>query len=253
MEAIMISIKPEAVKAIASGRKRAGLMKKRPQFLALPFKIYIYEMRGELKNAENIGYTEYRHDGRGKVVGECICNSFRTSDDPVVLDHMNVIGMTSREYSDYFGGKIGHVFYFSDVKMYEQPLPLESFGKTAPPQSWCHVKELKESEKEDRSMEAIKTSENMEFDVIYADGTRRHVSEGVLFEIKDDSLIFHNGTNRATALFSVAEAAAEVVGAMGLPESMRAQIMYKIHNRIFAHKDAAPDMKKNAGGQNNGI
>lgn len=28
-------------------------------------------------------------------------------------------------------------------------------------------------------MEKIKTSANVEFDVIYADGTRRHVTEGV--------------------------------------------------------------------------
>ena len=102
-------------------------------------------------------------------------------------------------------------------------------------------------------MEAIKTSKNVEFDVIYADGTRHHVREGVLFEIKDNELTFHNGTDRATALFGVAEAAAEVVGAMELPESMRAHIIYNIHKRIFGRKNAAPDMKINAGGQNNGI
>lgn len=102
-------------------------------------------------------------------------------------------------------------------------------------------------------MESIKTSENVEFDVIYGDGTRHHVSEGVLFEIKGNELVFHNGTDRATALFRVAEAAAEVVGAMGLPESTRAHIIYNIHKRIFGRKNAAADMEINAGGENNGI
>ena len=102
--------------------------------------------------------------------------------------------------------------------------------------------ELKEA-----SMEEIKTSENVQFDVIYADGTRRHVSEGVLFEIKDNKLIFHNGTDSVPALVGVAEAAAEVVGALRLTEAERALLIYKIHNRIFYRKDADPDMKKQEG------
>lgn len=92
-------------------------------------------------------------------------------------------------------------------------------------------------------MEAIKTSENVEFDVIYADGTRHHVSEGVLFEVKDNKLTFHNGTDRAAALIAVAEAAAEVVGAMELKESEKALIMYNIHMRIFGRNNASTDME----------
>lgn len=102
-------------------------------------------------------------------------------------------------------------------------------------------------------MEAIKTSENVEFDVIYADGTRHHVSEGVLFEVKGDKLTFHNGTDRAAVIIAVAEAAAEVVGALGLNEAERALLIYNIHKRIFGRKDAAADFKINAGGPNNAI
>lgn len=102
-------------------------------------------------------------------------------------------------------------------------------------------------------MEAIKTSENVEFDVIYADGARHHVSEGVLFEVKDDKLTFHNGTDRAAVIIGVSEAAAEVVGALGLNEAERALLIYNIHKRIFGRKDAAADFKINAGGQKNGI
>lgn len=92
-------------------------------------------------------------------------------------------------------------------------------------------------------MEAIKTSENVEFDVIYADGTRHHVSEGVLFEVKDNKLTFHNGTDRAAALIAVSEAAAEVVGAMELKESEKALIIYNIHKRIFGRNNASADME----------
>ena len=91
-------------------------------------------------------------------------------------------------------------------------------------------------------MEAIKTSKNVEFDVIYADGTRHHVNEGVLFEVEGEKITFHNGTDRAAVLIAAAEAAAEVVGGMLLPEDMRAMIIYNIHKRIYGRKDAASDM-----------
>ena len=91
-------------------------------------------------------------------------------------------------------------------------------------------------------MEAIKTSTNVEFDVIYADGTRHHVTEGVLFEVKDNKLTFHNGTDRAAVMIAVAEAAAEVIGAMGLNKEEISLIIYNIHNRIFGRKNEAADM-----------
>ena len=97
-------------------------------------------------------------------------------------------------------------------------------------------------------MEAIKTSQNVEFDVIYADGTRRNVSEGVLFEVKDEKLVFHNGTDRPEALIGVAEAAAEVVGAMALSEAERALIIYNIHKRIMGRNNMAADLSVFKGG-----
>lgn len=68
-------------------------------------------------------------------------------------------------------------------------------------------------------MEPIKTSENVEFDVIYADGTRKRVPEGVLFGVDDERIIFHNGTARPEVVIAAAEGAAEVIGNMHLPES----------------------------------
>lgn len=65
-------------------------------------------------------------------------------------------------------------------------------------------------------MEKDKISENVEFDVIYADGTRRRVQEGILYEVEDDSIIFHNGTSRGAVLFATAEAALALIDNIGL-------------------------------------
>ena len=67
-------------------------------------------------------------------------------------------------------------------------------------------------------MEVIKTTANLEFDIIYADGTRKRVHEGILFEAEGDTLTFHNGTDRRNVLFAAAEGALEVICMLGLGE-----------------------------------
>ena len=81
-------------------------------------------------------------------------------------------------------------------------------------------------------MEAIKTSKNVEFDVIYADGTRQHVTEGILFGVENERIIFHNGTDRPEVVIAVVEAAAEVIGNMNLPVDMLEPILINILNNI---------------------
>ena len=81
-------------------------------------------------------------------------------------------------------------------------------------------------------METIKTSKNVEFDVIYADGTRRRVTEGVLFAVENDRIVFHNGTDRPEVMIAAAEAASEVVGNMGLPNEAAVMIISNIVKNI---------------------
>lgn len=69
--------------------------------------------------------------------------------------------------------------------------------------------------------DTIKTSSNVQFDVLYADGTKYHAEEGVLFEAKGQEMIFHLGTSRPEVLFSVAEALTEVIVDMGLGEAFK--------------------------------
>lgn len=91
-------------------------------------------------------------------------------------------------------------------------------------------------------MEVIKKSSNTEFDVIYADGTRHHVAEGVLFEVENERVTFHNGTNRANVLFASVEALFEVIELLGLTEVLEAYINSK----------PAAEKPDNEGGTDNG-
>ena len=61
-------------------------------------------------------------------------------------------------------------------------------------------------------MEIIKASKNLGFDVIYDDGTRRRVKEGVLHEVENEEIIFHNGTDRAEVWIAAAEDMLKTLG-----------------------------------------
>lgn len=72
--------------------------------------------------------------------------------------------------------------------------------------------------------DAIKTSSDVQFDVLYADGTKYHAEEGVLFEAKGQDMVFHLGTSRPEVLFAVVEALTEVIVDMGLGEAFKQYI-----------------------------
>ena len=71
MKAVLISIQPKWVDKIVSGRKTVEVRKSRPKFNA-PFKCYIYETKQTVK------YFNLRLGGRGKVIGEFVCNDIDT-------------------------------------------------------------------------------------------------------------------------------------------------------------------------------
>ena len=97
MSAIMMSMKPEAVCSISSGKRRADLRKTYPHFISTPFKVYIYEMLGDYKCRPNIGYTAFEYDGCGMVVGECICKQVEEATN--FYQYEKCLGMTAREIS----------------------------------------------------------------------------------------------------------------------------------------------------------
>ncbi len=65
-------------------------------------------------------------------------------------------------------------------------------------------------------MEVIKITPKLEFDVLYADGSRRHVTEGILFEASSTGdLLFHNGTDRPELLLAATETALVALSNIG--------------------------------------
>lgn len=73
-------------------------------------------------------------------------------------------------------------------------------------------------------METIKTSSNVEFDVIYADGTRKRVPEGILYEAEaSGDMIFHNATDRPEVLLAAAETA--LVSLLGIGPGLEALVL----------------------------
>lgn len=67
----------------------------------------------------------------------------------------------------------------------------------------------------------IKTSSDVLFDVLYADGTKYHADEGVLFEAKGQEMVIHLGTSRPEVLFAVPKALTNVIVGMGLGEAFK--------------------------------
>lgn len=170
-KAVLISIRPEWCKLIASGEKTIEIRKTRPK-LEPPFKCYIYETQGDYKfsQGEYIGTIIGR--GRKRVIGEFICDalfpiSFYTSDVSFFDTEppLAVIGtcLTDKEIVDYLGnGKKGYGWHISDLTIYDEPKILSEFSLVCEhsgpcntckrywpmhscfelrkaPQSWCYV------------------------------------------------------------------------------------------------------------------
>ena len=70
MKAVLISIQPKWCELIASGKKTVEVRKTKPK-LETPFKVYIYETKALYKpNGCN-----HLFEGKGKVIGEFVCDS----------------------------------------------------------------------------------------------------------------------------------------------------------------------------------
>ena len=80
-------------------------------------------------------------------------------------------------------------------------------------------------------MVPLKTSPNVTFDVIYEDGERAHVEEGILMERDGNSLTLHLGTNRASTLFAFIEGLFEAVHIMGLQDALDAYLQVQAEEK----------------------
>lgn len=191
MKAVMISIQPKWVEKIASGEKTIEVRKSAPK--EVPFKCYIYESRNGGHRCKHCNEKDscYSYapknvgcyNGRGKVIGEFICD--RITDISVVVRNCNEnynevyhndeckgSCLTWKELQEYGKDKPLYGWHISDLKIYDKPRELSEFSRpcsysglcfsckrtsfkkdgnllcntkiTRPPQSWMHVEDLGE-------------------------------------------------------------------------------------------------------------
>lgn len=150
-KSILQSIKPQYCELIASGKKTIEVRKTKPK-LDVPFKVYVYETAGRYKTSfettnpcisvpnggkikpiQNGYRVEYFARGKGKVIGEYVCDeiqeftfddfwNYYISDDDLVLTCL-----TQEELFEYGNGKTLYGYHISDLKIYDKPRELSEF------------------------------------------------------------------------------------------------------------------------------
>lgn len=169
-QAVLISIRPKWCEKIISGEKTIEVRKTRPK-MDMPFKCYIYRsvqggVIGEFI-CDDIFERIVRVGGSCEPPKYCICdwNMDCTQLDTLLADAC----LTKDEMEKYLDGGVGYGWHISDFKLYDKPLPLNTFKKwfrecaysdlgfaipdcekctdfgcfvQKPPQSWCFVEEL---------------------------------------------------------------------------------------------------------------
>ena len=144
MKAVMISIQPKLVEKIchkigedetgkAIYEKRIEVRKTAPK--EVPFKCYIYETKGQYVKFTHGAHTKYGY-GRGKVIGEFICNSVDEYHydycDGVDIDDDTILetAIDREDINIYAKGKTLYGWHISDLKIYDKPRELSEFKKT---------------------------------------------------------------------------------------------------------------------------
>lgn len=156
MKSVLISTRPKLVEKIchkigedetgkAIYEKRIEVRKTAPQ--EVPFKCYIYETKGQYVKFTHGAHTKYGY-GRGKVIGEFICDRIICSQayfdnqgknhlTNVFPDDIKKTCLDEYDLWDYIAGKAvkanqmydGYLWHISDLKIYDKPRELSEFRK----------------------------------------------------------------------------------------------------------------------------
>lgn len=156
MKSVLISIRPKLVEKIChkigedeTGKtiyeKRIEVRKSAPK--EVPFKCYIYETKGQYVKFTHGAHTKYGY-GRGKVIGEFICDRIICSQayfdsqgknhlTNVFPDDIKKTCLDEYDLWDYIAGKAvkanqmydGYLWHISDLKIYDKPRELSEFRK----------------------------------------------------------------------------------------------------------------------------
>ena len=150
MKAVMISIKPEWCKKIASGEKTIEVRKNRP-ILETPFKCYIYCTKGQPEFTQSAFRDEVSN---GKIIGEFVCDfvyAYFWQQDVApfqdtgayFLSPSDLRGscLTHSDFENYgFDGMDFQALYgwnISELEIYDDPLEITQFIKPCPNSNVC--------------------------------------------------------------------------------------------------------------------
>lgn len=139
MKSVLISINPKWCELIASGKKTVEVKKTKPQ-LKTPFKVYIYETKGEKQYYSQPMPIPY-YKGKGKVIGEFVCvkiDTVMSVNTPCMIyfsinDKMDVFFsdvscLDVDEAGKYLGFNTeGYGWHISDLVIYDEPKELDRF------------------------------------------------------------------------------------------------------------------------------
>lgn len=121
---VVISIRPEWWHKITIGRKNVELRKSYPTKFCL------------LDAPEFTGFTAAVHvSGVPDISGFIHFYEITTHKTRMITGS----GMTEAQFDEYSGGLTVFGWCLDDVQKLKKAIPLEEFGITKPPQSWCYA------------------------------------------------------------------------------------------------------------------
>ena len=125
MKKILMSTHPIWCEKIGNKEKTEELRKIRPE-IEPPFKCYIYETKG--KQVEKLDGCDITYYGRGKVIGEFVCDrileyylpypAFFCNVSKEVQELVKNACLTLLQAHHYIGTNPGYSFHISELKMY---------------------------------------------------------------------------------------------------------------------------------------
>lgn len=134
MKSIIISIQPKWCELIASGKKTVEVRKTAPE--EVPFKAYIYETKG--KQTEHCIGCDITYYGRGKVIGEFICDKidkiqpcleYYSYGYDIDDDTLTTTCLTRKQFIQYGKGKLLYGWHIFELKIYDKPKELSDFKR----------------------------------------------------------------------------------------------------------------------------
>lgn len=141
MKSVLISIQPKWCELIASGKKTIEVRKTAPK-LETPFKCYIYDTKGTFDitlctdlNAQSVKVAD---KGRGKVIGEFVCDRIYVMENH--FEKLSDACITLQEFYEYEKNSTVYGWHISDLKIYDKPKELSEFRKpcSSAPTARCY-------------------------------------------------------------------------------------------------------------------